>query len=208
MDTTQLQDRDYVLFIDKSGSMTETDTPEGSRWKSVQETVQALTNKITEFDKDGITLYPFNSQFKRHDNVTPAVVQSLWTEHEPMGGTNHAAALQHAFDSYFARKQRGETKPNGEMFLVITDGIPSNGNEGEQALRNVIINATKKMDRDEELGVSFIQVGRDAHATAFLKQLDDGLVAKGAKYDIVDTVTVEELNNRPLIDVLISAITD
>ncbi len=60
-------------------------------------------------------------------------------------------------------------EPNGsrrpETILVITDGEPSDKSEVEK----VIINATKKyMRRDEDLSITFIQIGDDAAATAWL----------------------------------------
>jgi len=38
--------------------------------------------------------------------------------------------------------------------------------------------------------VLFVQVGYDAAASAYLRELDDNL--KGAKFDIVDTKTMDE----------------
>ena len=72
----------------------------------------------------------------------------------------------------------------------------------------VIIHATRQMERDEELGISIIQVGSDAQATKFLKALDDQLQSVGAKFDICDTVTLDDLEEMSLVDVLTNAITD
>jgi hypothetical protein len=72
----------------------------------------------------------------------------------------------------------------------------------------VILEATQKLDRDEELAISFIQVGTDAAATAFLKILDDDLGRAGAKFDIVDTITMNDMEDLTLKEVLLSAISD
>jgi len=64
------------------------------------------------------------------------------------------------------------------------------------------------MDKDEELAISFIQVGSDAQATRFLKVLDDELQGAGAKFDICDTVTMEDMEDLSLSEVLLNAITD
>lgn len=66
----------------------------------------------------------------------------------------------------------------------------------------------RRLNKDEELAISFIQVGRDIEATRFLKALDDDLQSVGAKFDIVDTVTVEDMENMSLSEVLLNAITD
>ena len=52
------------------------------------------------------------------------------------------------------------------------------------------------------------QVGRDKKATAFFQALYDQLQAAGAKFDIVDTVTMEDMQGMSLSDVLLKAITD
>jgi hypothetical protein len=64
------------------------------------------------------------------------------------------------------------------------------------------------MEKDEELAISMIQVGADAQATKFLKALDDQLQGVGAKFDICDTITLDDLEDMSLTDVLMNAITD
>ena len=54
--------------------------------------------------------------------------------------------------------------------------------------------------------MSFVQVGDDPSATKFLHFLDDELVERGAKFDVVDTVTVHGFGDRSLEDVLMEAI--
>ena len=62
--------------------------------------------------------------------------------------------------------------------------------------------------RDEELALSFIQVGNDSGATKFLKALDNQLQEVGAKFDICDTLTIEEMSDMTLAEVLMNAIAD
>ncbi len=59
----------------------------------------------------------------------------------------------------------------------------------------VIINATQKVKDNKELRICLIQVGADSRATKFLKALDDDLQSVGAKFDICDTITLEELED-------------
>jgi 5,10-methylene-tetrahydrofolate dehydrogenase/methenyl tetrahydrofolate cyclohydrolase len=87
---------------------------------------------------------------------------------------------------------------------VITDGEP----DDRKAVIQVIIEASQKMDRDEELAISFIQVGADPTATQYLKLLDDDLQKVGAKFDIVDTVTIDDMADMSLLEVLLNAIVD
>ena len=200
-----MSDRDYTLIIDKSGSMSTPDQMGGrSRWEIAQESTLALARKCEQFDPDGITVYVFSGRFKRYDDVTSAKVAQIFLENDPAGTTNLAGVLQDALNSYFQRKASGKTKPNGETILVITDGEP----DDRKAVFEVIISATRQMERDEELGISIIQVGSDAQATKFLKALDDQLQGVGAKFDICDTITLDDMEEMSLADILMNAITD
>ncbi len=200
-----LDNRDYTLIIDKSGSMATPDQKGGrSRWVTAQESTLALASKCEQFDPDGITIYVFSGKFKRYENVTSAKVAQIFRENDPSGTTDLAGVLKHATDDYFQRKAANQTKPNGETILVVTDGEP----DDRKAVMKVIIEASRHMDRDEELAISFIQVGTDAQATRFLKVLDDELQGAGAKFDICDTVTMEDMEDMSLSEVLLNAIND
>ena len=200
-----VEDRDYTLIIDKSGSMSTNDQIGGkTRWDAAQESTLALARKCEEIDPDGITVYLFSGRFRRYDNVTSDKVTQIYQENEPMGRTDLASVLQDALDNYFQRKAAGEAKTNGETILVITDGEP----DDYKSVMRVIIEASHQIDRDEELGISLIQVGKDRKATQFLKALDDQLESAGAKFDIVDTITIEDMEDTTLAEVLLNAITD
>jgi len=200
-----IENRDYTLMIDKSSSMATSDSPDGkTRWEIAKESTVALAKKCEEIDPDGITVYLFSGRFRRYDNVTSEKVSRIYTENEPMGRTDLASVLEDALENFFQRKAANQTKANGETFIIITDGEPTD----RKALIRVIIEATQKIDRDEELAISLIQVGRDKKATAFLKALDDQLQSAGAKFDIVDTVTIEDMQGMSFTDILLNAITD
>ncbi|NEO37646.1 MAG: VWA domain-containing protein [Moorea sp. SIOASIH] len=200
-----LEQRDYTLIIDKSGSMSIRDQLGGkSRWQIMQESTLALANKCEELDPDGITVYVFAGRFKRYDNVTADKVLQIFQENEPSGRTDLAGVLLDATNDYFKRKASGQTKENGETILVVTDGEP----DERKAVMKVIIEASRRIDVDEELGISFIQIGNDLQATKFLKILDDELQNAGAKFDIVDTVTIDQMEDMTLTEVLINAIID
>ncbi|AFY65707.1 VWA domain-containing protein [Geitlerinema sp. PCC 7407] len=200
-----MQNRDYTLILDKSGSMSTTDQPAGrSRWQEVQESTLALARKCEQFDPNGITVYVFSGRFKRYDNVTAAKVEQIFLENDPVGTTNLAAVLQDAFNSYFQRKGAGQTASEGETILVVTDGEP----DDRKAVMEVIVNASRKMERDEELAVSFIQVGNDPQATRFLQALDEQLQGVGAKFDLCDTISLGDMEDLSLAEVLTNAIQD
>ena len=200
-----VEDRDYTLIIDKSGSMSTGDQPGGkTRWEAAQESTLALAKECERFDSDGITVYLFSGRFRRYDNVTSDKVTKIYQDNEPMGKTELASVLLDAVNDYFRRKEIGETKPNGETIIVITDGEPND----RKSVMRVIIEASQNLERDEELGISLIQVGKNKQATQYLKALDDRLKSAGAKFDIVDTITIDEMEGVPLAEVLLKAVTD
>jgi len=200
-----MKNRDYTLILDKSGSMSVGDQPGGmSRWQAAQESILAIARKCEQLDPDGITVYLFSTRFKRYDNVTSSQVETIFLENDPMGLTNLADVLQDAINNYLQRKASGQLDKDGETILVITDGEPND----QRAVVQLIVQTTQKLDRDEELAISFVQVGNDPGAKAFLKALDDQLQEVGAKFDICDTVTMDDMADMSLMEVLMNAIAD
>ncbi|NJK53045.1 MAG: VWA domain-containing protein [Leptolyngbyaceae cyanobacterium SU_3_3] len=200
-----MKDRDYTLILDKSGSMSTIDSSVNrSRWEYCQESTLALARKCEQFDPDGITVYLFSSRFKRYDDVTSSKVEQIFMENDPVGTTNLAAVLNDATNNFFQRKAAGKTKPQGETILVVTDGAP----DDPRAVMESIINATRQMERDEELAITFVQIGSDPGASKFLKALDDQLEGVGAKFDICDTVTIDDMADMSLAEVLTNAVSD
>jgi hypothetical protein len=203
MNTEELKKRDYIVAIDSSGSMSTPHKSGKTRWAYAQEQTEALARKCAEFDSDGIEIKVFASGVKSYNNTIPDKVTQIFKENEPRNSTDTAKLMRQIFEEYFERKRTDKmVKPI--TVLVVTDGMP----DDQQAVANEIIAATKKLDNENEIGISFIQVGNDQGATKFLKFLDDELVKQGAKYDIVDCKTEDEMENTSLTDVLIMAVTD
>ncbi len=119
-----LDKRDYMLIIDKSGSMSNIDRgTTKSRWELAKESTLAIASKCDQLDSDGLTVYFFSGEFKRFDNVSVVKVEQIFQENKPMGGTNLTAVLKDAISNFFQRKRMGQVK-TGETILVITDGEP------------------------------------------------------------------------------------
>lgn len=197
----QLAQRNYWLLIDKSGSMSATDTPGGkSRWEWAQEQTENIARECAKFDADGIDVILFAGAPKVYNNVTPDKVTQIFRENSPGGSTDTAAALKVPLDSYFTQKAAGTAKHI--TIVCVTDGEPTD----KAAVARVIKEATQKMDDDIEIGITFIQVGQDQGARAYLEGLDNDI--QGAKYDIVDTKNDAEMENMTTEALLVAAITD
>ena len=204
-----LDQRDYSLIVDKSGSMGTEDMPGGkSRWMSMQESTLQISREISKLDPDGITLYVFDGGFKRYDNVTTEKVADVFRENRPGGSTDLAGVLEHALADFHKRKAANQLKANGDIMLIVTDGVPDDAD----AVKRVIAKATQGLSNgDGEIGLSFIQIGRDQGASRFLKELDDALTSGPykAKFDIVDTKTMDEVDKAASFsDILMAALND
>jgi len=184
--------RDYILIVDKSGSMA------GHNWREAEKAVAALAPNITKCDPDGITLYFFSSRgnYPKYSGLKEArQITETFKKQSPSGSTCLDGVLRVAFDEHF--RKGGQT-----TVLVITDGEP----DDRKAVENVIRDASNRLSRDEDLSVSFIQIGSDRSATRFLKQLDDDI--RGAKFDIVDTETADNMQGMSFADFVTKSIVD
>ncbi len=195
--------RNYVLVIDRSGSMGEAvgGGNNQSRWEAARESVMAVARKCQEMDPDGIDVYTFNSRFQYFPSTTAEKVTQIFREVAPMGGTDFIPVLQDAFDRHF----KGD-RPT--TVLVVTDGEPSTGTQGQKDLARLLVQTANRIEGDAELAISFLQIGRDPGAAAFLRKLDDELQSAGAKFDIVDTKTFDDLESVSIEDALLAAVND
>lgn len=70
----------------------------------------------------------------------------------------------------------------------------------------MIRDAANRISRDEDLSVSFIQIGHDSSATRFLQNLDDNL--QGCRFDIVDAETADRMHGMDFADFINKSIRD
>lgn len=181
-DIQRLSEFDFIIAVDASGSMGETDTANGlSRWESAQETVTAICRDLQKLDSDGLDVVLFSgSTVTSFPGVTVDKVKEVFASRSPRGSTPLTQALQ-------ASIELAGKSDKKDFIIVLTDGVP----DSSETARELILAQANSQTADDELTILFIQVGRDAAATQWLKQLDDNLT--GAKFDIVDAKTVEEV---------------
>ena len=185
---------DFIVLIDFSGSMASTDTGKvGPRIQRVKESLTGLVSELAAVDEDGIDVITFGGELIQHTaGVKDAsVVETVFSSRRVAGGTPTAEALTKAIE--LAGKS---DKP--DFLVVFTDGEPNN----REAVKTVIRNQANKQANDADLTILFIQVGDDASAGDFLKDLDDNL---NAKLDIVDVKTQAEADAFPTLAGLIDA---
>jgi hypothetical protein len=206
---TLLKDRDYTVIVAKSANGVRLSPPGfEKRWIAAQTAVRALVEQCQTLDPDGITVYISSKEttppFRKYERVTTTQLEQIFQENYPPEELNLLDVLQTSLDDYFARKAAGQTKPNGEILLVLIDGEPSD----RMALVKLLVSATQKMTQDKELGIGLVQIGDDLITRGFLTALDEDLSIAGAQFDIVDTKVLAEVNPNSLIELLIDTLCD
>lgn len=226
---------DLIVLIDTSGSMSGKDTPSGlSRLDDSKKMVGVLVKGMGDIDTDGITIACFDTSVHDvYENTTDARAQAVLAKAQATGGgTYHDKALSHFIDPYleallgkpavkgtkgglFSKGTPdvpavpGNPKTKPIVIVCITDGEPSNGQASVEA---VIVNATKRLTAAgytrDRLGISFIQTGRDKGAQAFLDRLNNGLSARGATLDIVNSLTIDDTVGLNAEEILTKALDD
>ena len=208
MSESLLENRDYCVILAKTPSENPEQSPlPTNRWQAVATSIVALASKCSEFDPDGITVYIAADSIKKHEQVKEEQIALLFHEFQETAHpttSSLAKALQTELDDYFTRKAAGQTKENGEIIIVVADEEPKE----RQAVVKAIVNSTKKIDRDEELGIGFAQIGEHSLTQGFFSALDDDLQVAGAHFDIVDTKILDPIKLDQFVNFLMSIIHD
>ncbi len=243
-----LLNREHHVILDNSGSMITQDIRDRNGAFIRDAYGQPLNRKmhtcncVHEFAKQILNIGGYFSMSIFSDNFVTAEIKNVrdvsnlyYNAGEPSGSTDLALVLKAALEKFFAEKESGLYakelcfgKKVGKTIVVVTDGQPND----KIAVKNLIVDASKRIDYDEQLAISLVQVGADAEATTYLQSLDDELVQQTgflswfsltawmqwfgfietAKFDIVDTITVQEIEQNGLAagvqKALYKAITD
>lgn len=208
VDTT----RDYTIIVDMSASMS------GERWEQAREAVAYLAPHAVKCDPDGIALYFFDHSFSKYEHVKSVdEVLNMFELIKPRGRTDLASVLKDAVEPdnvkkrnfccclpCFGSRKKLKQRDRAETILVITDGVP----DDKKAVEDVIVFATKfLMSEDEDLSITFIQVGDDHEADIWLQHLDDDLVMHGADFDIVDKMSFSMMKGTSFVEIIKSSLT-
>lgn len=175
----------FIFGVDVSQSMTAQDCPGGlTRIEYLKEKVILFAKEASKWDEDGIDVLTFGHQITPYTGITADKAQEVISGLAANEGqTKTAELIQAAYDRH---KQGGHEQT---VLFIATDGEPSD----REAVKSAIVDITNAVTDEREFNISFLTVGKiDAGLQAFLTGLDDDL--KGAKYDIVDVKTLEEVD--------------
>jgi hypothetical protein len=192
--------RQYVLICDRSYSMTAKDGA-GTRWTSACAAIQKLVGTIFEYDVDhSVPLYVFDHETTFVGELTdPSQVLNVFKEIEPRGSTDLAKVLQTAMSTYAGKARNNFAVVPGTTFIVILDGCADDNDAVKRTLQQFADPTNGYIDNHTQIAVSFVQVGDDRSATAFLQDLDDNL----RPLDIVDHKSSNILWQPNGIDILL-----
>ncbi|KAF9021814.1 hypothetical protein BDZ89DRAFT_957105 [Hymenopellis radicata] len=159
----------------------------------------SLVKDAGRCDEDGIDIHFLNDHSVgrglKDVDAAKEVIQGVF----PKGGTPIGLKLNQILYPYLQELEGAKSLKRGDPdrpkplnIVVITDGAATD----RDVLRKTIVETTKVLDKlhctFDQVGIQFVQIGRDKEAETFLKELDDNLtkgwLRKRATRDIVDTV--------------------
>lgn len=196
------------IVVDESLSMRKRDCPGGlSRWEWCGWQLQNLSDQMAAFAPRGFTLTTFAGGFQTYRNATGSDLKELFANPDFTPGTRLSAPLDARFRDYFSsRNANPGTKPL--LLVVITDGVPHPRRE-PYMVAQALINASNAVRHSKEVQVVFFQIGgTDRMGRFFLDEMDNALVQNGARNDIVNVVSFEELQRVGLTRALISTVSN
>jgi von Willebrand factor type A domain len=209
-----INNRQYELFLDVSGSMTYDAVGMGSdpantmsRWEQAQEIIGTVAQKVSKLDPDGANLTTFGSKLTHYPKINGSKIQAIFEKEPEDPKTDLLTAMQYAASKF--AEMVTQSPDNKMTILVFTDGQPVKGTEGQ--IRDLIIKMANVCQDKSQLAISFLQLGDQKDATVFLNYLDDmqkdtNLVMK---FDVVDTKRPSDFDAGMTVDQYLElAITD
>ena len=174
--------RQYVLIIDRSGSMAARDG-RGTRWDSAEAAVTKMIDTIFKYDIDHtVPLYLFDNEVLFIGELTSASqVKDVFKTYSPRGSTGLGNALDAALSVYAGSKRPNYELVPGTTFVVLLDGGADDEQHVFKTLQYYADPVNGFVTNHTQLAISFIQIGDDPSASTFLKRLDDDI-----KPDICD----------------------
>lgn len=199
-----LANYEVELIVDQSLSMQRRDCPGGlSRWEWCGVQLQDLSSQLSPFTPRGFTFTTFAGHFESYMNARPAHVQQLFANPNFNPGTRLSQPLNARLNNYFTNRN-ARSKPL--LIVVITDGVPVPHRE-PGLVAQALVEASQKVRNANEVTVVFFQIGgTDRYGRFFLSQMDHSLISIGARYDIVRTVSFEQLQQYGLTYALVSCV--
>lgn len=190
-----LLDYQLVLLVDRSASMRTKDCPgDISRWQWCRNNTQKLLNQSLAATASNLAIIAFDTSYKTYERNNQDSLGQIFRDELPDGETLMAPALTEAFRLVYRQLQN--SKP--AMVVVISDGRPTDFDQVKRRL----IDQSNTLSKPELLQVMFFQIGSGENSLA---ELDTGLVAQGAKADLVSVTPFTKVDSQGIATTLVDA---
>jgi hypothetical protein len=187
------------FVIDISGSMGASDGTDGlSKFEWCREQVSSLADRLAPYTRT-VDITVFNNRYQTAESCNRDAISAIYSGIRPGGGTALALPLLDRCERALAKRQAGG-RPT--LIAVITDGLPHD----QQTVCQNLITFSQKLNHPDDVIVTVLQIGENFNGQAFCVDLDDNLVSHGAKYDIIDTRTFDELRTESMPTALVHAL--
>ncbi len=200
---------DVVVLQDRSSSMgTKERFPSHGdgrpvkmkRWGWCLEQALDLTRQTAYLPRPGITLAIFSSKYDLFNNVTMAQIPSIYARQGLFIGTKMVPPLEEQLELYFGRRSRGQARPL--LVAVISDGHAAD----DKKLCRLLVDTTHRLRDPDEVSIVFLQIGYDDDGDKLLETLDNKLMKRGARFDIVSVTRYFEVIRVGLARALVDTI--
>jgi len=181
----------------KSGKSTRRASgPPPTRWEKAVIGLDSIVTQVVKVDPDGVDIVCVggdeDADWYRNVKHTKHL-EAMVSDKRPKGACAMGAAMNEAIDDAF---DKDLTKCPCAI-MVMTAGRPDDADELNTALMKAV---TRLADTCETmpLSVTFIQIGDDPKAEAYLQQLDGAIqaecAANGETFDLVDTIKHDDID--------------
>lgn len=197
--------KEYILLADISASMSTQDPKCGGmkRYDYMIEKFKQFIKEASDFDAhQSTTVILFGEKATRHDNVNLENIDKVLNHVYMEGFTNLHLALDEAYEVHKESKRdfkRDDKIHPGSVFIVFTDGDPTNRNAVKRNLESII----KNIDSEDEIQVILVTVGTVSRELAsWLKSIHDDLEDKSINPNDYDIIHIAEIENLNFLDVI------
>jgi hypothetical protein len=197
----KLKESEIVLLLDRSLSMDDhhAGVPgDLSKWSWCKAQIDNFYFSTARFFDTGFDIVTFNDKSQRWKNVSLWDLKQVFSRFKPEGTRKDIATPLREVITDYVRARKPDSKPL--IVLVLTDGLKNEG----LPLQQILAEASQQMTRPREMTVVFMQIGDSIFANELFDDLDRNLIAKGAKYDIAEFKSFDELRNKGVLWTLLA----
>jgi hypothetical protein len=200
-----LENRKFTLILARDGNPDRI-APPGliKAWDQAESTLLMIAEKCHHLSLNNLDVYVASNPYYCYENVFPHQLKHIFNHAYAPPEIDLYKPLQVVLNDYFKYRKQGPEYIHGQIIIVAIDCEPPN----RKGLIQLLVDTTRKLDQETELGILFAQVGDCLMSKTFLQALDDHLHRAGASFDIVDTKTLLHLNPETVTHFLLGALFD